>query len=80
MKTRRELWKWAHVTTVLVATLCASMSAQTAEPTPMLRPECFRHYFNGFVRDEQQMLGSAPGYRGNGSSGISHGWILRMRE
>jgi hypothetical protein len=37
-----------------------NMSAQAPEPSAVLHPQSFRHYFDGFARDEQQMLGSAP--------------------
>ena len=48
----------------LVVTLAAVAHAgvRTERPGsgPVLHPDSFRHYFTGFVRDEQEMLGSAP--------------------
>lgn len=33
---------------------------ETAAPPPVLQPESFHHFFNEFVGDEKEMLGSAP--------------------
>jgi len=44
----------------LTAVLHAGGRAETRAPRPVLEPESFHHYFTGFVRDEQEMLGSAP--------------------
>jgi hypothetical protein len=38
----------------------SAAGAQDTLSRPLLRPDSFRHYFNGFARDEGEMLGSAP--------------------
>ncbi|MGB9148551.1 MAG: glycosyl hydrolase family 65 protein [Acidobacteriaceae bacterium] len=45
---------------VLAAVGHAGVQAQNRASGPVLHPESFRHYFTGFARDEQEMLGSAP--------------------
>jgi len=44
----------------LAAALHAGVQAEARALGPVLQPEKFRHYFRAFVRDEREMLGSAP--------------------
>jgi len=61
MKTRGKLCaRWLSVAIALAAGLHTGVRAQNQPSGPVLQPENFRHYFTGFVRDEQEMLGAAP--------------------
>ncbi len=61
MKTPAKLRaRLVSFTFALTAIFHAGSQAQSRASGPLLQPQSFRHYFTGFVRDEREMLGSAP--------------------
>lgn len=61
MKTTGKFWAlWSSLTICLAAVFHAGAQAENKASGPVLQPESFRHYFTDFVRDEREMLGTAP--------------------